>query len=293
MKRNRIRIPPSATWIWFRDIVLVTTGAFLTAVSVNWVFVPNQIVTGGLTGIGILLEYALDVPISLTTLVLNVPLFVAGWRMLGGQAFGLKTLYGFTVLAGWIQLTTPLRQIPLTDEPLLACVYGGALLGAGLGIVFRGRATTGGTDLLARLVQKLTGISPGILLLVIDGIIIASAALLFNVERILYALVSLFVTGKTIDFVQEGLARSKVAYIISSRNHQIKDEILYTLDRGVTQLEAVGGYTGEERRILLCVVDQSEVSNLKELVRSIDPSAFVIVSDAHEVLGEGFRLPTI
>jgi uncharacterized membrane-anchored protein YitT (DUF2179 family) len=276
-----------------RDVLFVTLGAFLTAISVNWVFVPNQIVTGGLTGIGILLEYAFGIPISITTLLLNIPLFAAGWKLLGGQPFGLKTLYGFVVLAAFIQLTNPFRNFPLTNEPLLACIYGGVLLGAGLGIVFRGKATTGGTDLVARLAQKLTGVSPGILLLLIDGVIIASAAVMFNTERILYALISLFVTGKTIDFIQEGLARSKVAYIISSQHDQITEGILHILDRGVTQLEAVGGYTGEDRKVLLCVVGQSEVSNLKDLVRSIDSNAFVIVSDAHEVLGEGFRLPTI
>lgn len=291
MNRNRARVSLVPSWV--RDVSFVTLGAFLTALSVNWVFVPNQIVTGGLTGIGILLEYAFHIPISITTLVLNIPLFATGWKMLGGQAFGYKTLYGFVVLAAFIQLTTFLRTIPLTNEPLLACLYGGALLGSGLGIVFRGRATTGGTDLLARLVQKLTGVSPGILLLVIDGVIIASAAIMFNTERILYALISLFVTGRTIDFIQEGLARSKVAYIISSNHDQIRDGILHVLDRGVTQLEAIGGYTGEDRKILLCVVSQSEVSNLKELVRSIDSNAFVIVSDAHEVLGQGFRLPTV
>lgn len=288
MRQSR---PRSVQNSWVRDLLFVTLGALLIAVAVNWVFVPNQIVTGGLTGIGILLEYALHLPISVTTLLLNIPLFIAGWKMLGGQAFGFKTLYGFLILAGFIQLTTNLRVLALTKEPLLASIYGGALLGAGLGIVFRGRATTGGTDLLARLVQKLTGFSPGVLLLLIDGTIIASAAIMFSVERILYALVSLFVTGKTIDFIQEGLSHSKVAYIISPLHDQIKEEILHSLDRGVTQLRAIGGYTGEYREILLCVVSQSEVTKLKDLVRSIDQNAFVIVSDAHEVLGEGFRHP--
>ncbi len=278
---------------WMLDLSYVTLGAFLISVAVNWIFVPNQIVTGGLTGVGILFEYAFRLPISVTTLLLNVPLFIAGWKMLGGQAFGFKTLYGFLTLALFIQLNTAMRTIPLTEEPLLASIYGGIVLGAGIGIVFRGRGTTGGTDLLARLVQKLTGLSPGVLLLAIDGTIIASAAVMFSVERILYALVSLYVTGKTIDFIQEGLSRSKVAYIISPYHDQIKREVLHSLDRGVTQLRAVGGYTGEDREILLCVLSQSEVTKLKEVVRSIDPEAFVIVSDAHEVLGEGFRLPTV
>lgn len=275
---------------WIRDLLFVTLGALLIAVAVNWVFVPNQIVTGGLTGIGILLEYALHLPISVTTLLLNVPLFIAGWKILGGQAFGFKTLYGFLILAGFIQVTNAMRTIPLTDEPLLASIYGGVLLGAGIGIVFRGRATTGGTDLLARVAQKLTGISPGVLLLLIDGMIIASAAIMFSVERILYALVSLYVTGKMIDMIQEGLSHSKVAYIISPFHDRIKSEILHSLDRGVTQLRAMGGYTGEDREILLCVVSRSEVTKLKDLVRFIDQDAFVIVSDAHEVLGEGFRI---
>lgn len=290
MKQSRSHV---AVKSWVRDMLFVTIGAFLIAVAVNWVFVPNQIVTGGVTGIGILLEYAFGIPISLTMLFLNIPLFVAGWKWLGGQSFGFKTLYGFLILSGLIEITTGMRSTPLTHQALLASIYGGVLLGAGLGIVFRGRATTGGTDLVARLVQKLTGIRPGLLLLLIDGTIIGSAAIMFSVERILYALVSLYVTGKMIDFIQEGLSQSKMAYIISPCNDQIKEEILHSLDRGVTQLRAIGGYTGEDREILLCVVTQSEVTKLKDLVRTIDPGAFVIVSNAHEVLGEGFRIPSV
>ncbi|UOF92767.1 YitT family protein [Fodinisporobacter ferrooxydans] len=261
----------------------------MISIAVNWIFAPNNTVTGGLTGIGIILFKLTGIPIYITNLLLNIPLFLVGVWKLGGSHFGLKTLYGTLSLSLFFKLTSPLLEHPLTHEALLASIYGGLLLGLGLGIVFRGRATTGGTDLVARLLQHYIGKQPGFLLLFIDGSIILTAAIVFGVERVLYALISLFITSKTIDFVQEGISRAKVAYIITSKVEEVREGLLYDIDRGVTKLTATGGYTGEERPLLMCVVYQSEVSRLKDLIRTIDPNAFVIVSDAHEVLGEGFK----
>jgi uncharacterized membrane-anchored protein YitT (DUF2179 family) len=271
-----------------RDYLYITIGAFIIALAVNWIFAPNNTVTGGLTGIGIIVYKITGFPIYYTNLILNVPLFLIGVWKLGGSSFGLKTLYGTFGLSFFLKVTNPLLKHPLTHEALLASIYGGLLLGLGLGIVFRGRATTGGTDLVARLLQHYIGKQPGFLLLFIDGTIIATAAIVFGTERVLYALISLFITSKTIDFVQEGIGQTKVAYIITSKEEEVREGLLFDISRGVTRLQGFGGYTGEERPVLMCVVYQSEVSRLKDLIRSIDPKAFVIVSDAHEVLGEGF-----
>lgn len=273
------------------EILYVTFGSLVVAVSVNWVFVPSQTVTGGVTGVAILLHFLFNIPISVSSFAMNIPLFLAGFRFLGGREFALKTLYGILALTLFLQLTAVLHNYPLTQNTLLASIYGGLLLGSGLGIVFRGRATTGGSDLAARLMQNITGISAGKMLLVIDGAIIAAAGVMFGVDRVLYALICLFITSKTIDLVQQGVAVGKVAYIITDETEAVRNAILYTLERGCTEVPTYGGFTGVERSMLMVVVARSEVSRLKDTVRQMDSKAFVIVSDAQEVLGEGFSHP--
>ncbi|KEO81597.1 YitT family protein [Tumebacillus flagellatus] len=285
-KRQRRSYNPRT--LLFLDYLYITLGSLLVGLAVTWVFVPNKTVTGGVTGISILLYYLFGWKVSITSLCINIPLFWAGFRFLGGREFALKTLYGILALTLWLQFLEPLKQHPLTENTLLASIYGGLLLGAGLGIVFRGRATTGGTDLAARLVQNYTGISAGTLLLVIDGSIITAAGVIFGIERVLYALISLFITSKTIDLVQQGVAVGKVSYIITDREEEVRQAILFSLMRGCTKMQSYGGFTGVERPMLMTVVSRAEVSRLKELVRQIDPRAFVIVSDVQEVLGEGF-----
>lgn len=273
-----------------RDYLYITIGSFLIALAVMWVFAPNKTVTGGITGVSILLNHLFDLPISLISFSINIPLFIAGYRFLGGKEFAIKTLYGILTLTLFLQLLAPLSVHALTYNSLLASIYGGLLLGAGLGIVFRGRATTGGTDLAARLVQHATGFPVGSMLLIIDGLIVAGAGLMFGMDRVLYALISLFITSKVIDITQQGVAVGKIAYIITREddNSAIRDSILYRLGRGCTEVPAFGGFTGTQRSMLMVVVSRNEVSRLKELVREMDPNAFVIVSDAQEVLGEGF-----
>ncbi|MGZ4031788.1 MAG: YitT family protein [Tumebacillaceae bacterium] len=289
MKRQRRQRSPRN--LLLLDYLYVTIGSLLVALAVTWVFVPNKTVTGGVTGIAILLNYLFGANISLTSLAINIPLFWAGYRFLGGRSFAIKTLYGIIILTLFLQLADPLKHHPLTQNTLLASIYGGLMLGAGLGIVFRGRATTGGTDLAARLFQNLTGYSAGGMLLFIDGTIIAAAGVIFGIDRVLYALISLFITSKTIDLVQQGVSIAKVAYIITDDDDRVRDAILYNLVRGCTEVPSYGGFTGAKRSMLMTVVGRSEVSRLKELVRETDPNAFVIVSDAQEVLGEGFTNP--
>lgn len=289
MKRHQRQLSPRN--LLLLDYLFITIGSLLVALAVTWVFVPNKTVTGGVTGIAILLNYLFGANISLTSLAINIPLFWAGYRFLGGRSFAIKTLYGIIALTLFLQLADPLKHHPLTQNTLLASIYGGCLLGAGLGIVFRGRATTGGTDLAARLFQNLTGFSAGGMLLFIDGSIITAAGVIFGIDRVLYALISLFITSKTIDLVQQGVALAKVAYIITDDDDKVRNAILYNLVRGCTEVPSFGGFTGAKRSMLMTVVGRSEVSRLKELVRETDPNAFVIVSDAQEVLGEGFTKP--
>lgn len=199
----------------------------------------------------------------------------------------MKTLLGTLFLPFVVFLTRNVE--PATTEPFLGALFGGMGVGFGLGLVFRGRASTGGTDLAAQIIHKFTGLSLGFSVAFIDGLIVLAAALVFNLEKGLYALVGLYVTSKTIDIVQVGFARSKMVIVITNEEQKVKDAILHEIDRGVTKIQAQGGYTNHIRSMLMCVVYQSQFTKLKQLVKSIDPSAFVVVMDAFEVLGEGFK----
>jgi uncharacterized membrane-anchored protein YitT (DUF2179 family) len=217
---------------------------------------------------------------------LNVPLFFAGILFLG-RAFGLKSLVGTLILPWVVFLSRDFE--PATLDPLLGALFGGIGVGLGLGIVFRGKASTGGVDLAAQIVNKYTGLSLGTCIALIDGMIVLTAAIVFDLERGLYAMIALFVTSKTIDLVQVGFGYSKMAIIITNKEDEVRQEIFSKVDRGVTRLSAFGGYTDDERPILMCVVQQSEFTKLKQLVKHVDPSAFVVVMNAAEVLGEGFK----
>ncbi|OXM86348.1 YitT family protein [Paenibacillus rigui] len=269
------------------EYLLLFIGSGLIALSFNLFLSPNQVASGGVSGISIIVQEVLGIEPALTQWALNIPLFIVGTWVLGGQ-FGVKTAVGTVLLPLLILLT---RGLPaLTDNLLLAGIYGGMLVGMGLGLVFRGRASTGGLDLAAQMIHRLTGLSLGLAVAMLDGLVILTAGIVLSPEKAMYALIGLFVTSKTINVVQLGLSYSKVAFIISDEVEAIRQAILVELDRGLTQLHATGGYTGEDRQVLMVVVGQTEVSRLKELVKATDPGAFVILSDTNEVLGEGFKL---
>ncbi|PZD97855.1 hypothetical protein DNH61_00930 [Paenibacillus sambharensis] len=270
------------------DVLLMLAGSFVVALSFNLFLLPNGIASGGVSGISILVERTLNVPPAYTQWALNIPLFIAGLLLLG-RRFALKSLLGTVMLPLFVLLTA--HWTPPTGNPLLASLYGGIGVGLGLGLVFRGRGSTGGLDTAVQIVHRYTGIKLGLALAFIDGMVIIAAGIVISQENALYALIGLFVTSKTIDVVQTGMKVSKVAFIISEKTEEIAKAILHDLDRGLTKLDAHGGFTGASRTVLMVVVGQSEVMKLKLAVRSVDPNAFVIISDTAEVLGEGFQLP--
>ena len=222
----------------------------------------------------------------MTSLVLNIPLFIIGYRSMG-RVFALRSLIATIIFSVLIDLI-PLPA--LTHEPFLGALFGGVLLGAGLGLILRGGATTGGSDMVARMVHsRFQHISVGAILFFIDCCVVAMAGFFIEVEYALYAFISLYASSKLIDVVMDGLTREKACYVISSQHELVKKELMEQLDRGVTVLTAEGGYSGEKRPVLLCVLSAQEVGRLKAIVRGADERAFVFISDAHEVLGEGFR----
>jgi uncharacterized membrane-anchored protein YitT (DUF2179 family) len=282
-RRNNQSAPKFASALEYINVLI---GSAIIALAFNVFLLPNQIASGGVSGISTILLSVFGWEPAYVQWAFNIPLFIAGVIFLGKQ-FGVKTLVGTIFLPFVVFLTKNID--PWTNDALLGALFGGIVVGLGLGIVFRGNGSTGGTDLAAQIITKYTGLTLGTSVVLIDGLIVLSAALVFDIERGLYALIALYVTSKTIDLVQVGFGRSKTAMIITNRQEEVREGILNKIDRGVTKLSAYGGFTDNERPVLMCVVDQREFTKLKQLVKSLDPSAFVVVMDASEVLGEGFK----
>ncbi|MCM3029664.1 YitT family protein [Niallia sp. MER 6] len=268
-----------------REYIYVLIGSAIVALSFNLFLLPNNIASGGVSGISTITASLFHWEPAFVQWAFNIPLFIAGVILLG-KNFGIKTLVGTLFLPFVVFLSKDME--PWTTQPLLAALYGGIGIGLGIGLVFKGKASTGGTDLAAQIITKYTGMSLGKSVALIDGVIVITAAAVFSIEQGLYALLALFVTSKTIDIVQVGFGSSKMALIITDKQEEVREGILTKIDRGVTKLTAHGGYTDFERPILMCVVDQAQFTKLKLLVQTIDPSAFVIVMDASEVHGRGF-----
>ena len=272
----------------FCEILGVSAGVALVALGLDMFLIPNKIAAGGVSGVATILHYLIGVPVGLAMLVLNVPLFFMGIYRLGLK-FGFRSLYGTLTLSLAVDALAPFVPVP-TEDLLLACLFGGVMVGLGLGLVFRYRGTTGGTDLAAAVLRTYTGANVGQLLFLVDATVVLAAGLAFSsAELAMYALITIFVTSWLIDVVQEGFSYAKAFIIITGSADKIAPAILAGLDRGATAWKARGMFTGGERQVLLSVVQRSEVSRLKELVYSIDPGAFVILADVHEVLGEGFK----
>lgn len=268
------------------EYVYVIVGAAIIAIGFNVFLLPNQVASGGVSGISTILHGLFGWNPGIVQYAFNIPLFIAGVLLLG-KKFGIKSFIGTITLPFIVLLTNSWE--PWTDNSLLGALFGGIVVGLGIGLVFKGNASTGGTDLLAQIITKFTGLSLGTSVLLIDGIIAISAAVVFDLEKGLYSLIGLYVTTKTIDIIQLGFSQSKMVYIITVKQDEVRQAIYDEINRGVTKLQAIGGYTGEARPVLMVVVYQTEFTKLKQLIKSVDPSAFVIVSDAYEVLGEGFK----
>jgi uncharacterized membrane-anchored protein YitT (DUF2179 family) len=273
-----------------RTILAITLASLVYALSFVWCFDPNGIAFGGVTGLAQILNKVFPVlPVGVTVIALNIPLFLLGWRFIGGRLL-VSSLYAMALSSVFIDLLTPLYDWQAMD-PLLACIFGGLLLGLSLGVIFQQGATTGGTDLMARLLKlKLAWLPMGKLLLGLDLAVIVLVALFFrNLNTALYGLVALYISSIVMDGVLYGMDTAKVAYIISDEDEAICSAIVDKLDRGVTILHGQGAYTGADKKVLMCAFKQREIAAIKATVKGIDPDAFLIVCNAHEVLGDGFR----
>lgn len=273
---------------WIRSYIGIILGAVVTAVALNMFLIPHKIAAGGTSGLATVLHHLAGLPVGATMLSFDIPLLLISIKILGAR-FGFNTLIGAIILSLSIDLTAPFIPV-LTNDLLLSSLYGGVLTGIGLGLVFRFEGSTAGTDLAAAIINKLFGISVGQALLLVDCFVIVSAGLAFHsAELSLYAMISLFVSTQIIDLVQEGPSSAKAFFIMSAKADALADAVMTQMERGVTFLHASGGYTKEKSEVLLCVVSTREISRLKEIIYALDKAAFVFVTDAHEVMGEGFK----
>ena len=270
----------------FRDYILILIGASIMGFAIKNIYDPIGLVTGGASGVAIILKKQFGVPLWLTNTAINIPLFAAAAK-LKGWSFIKRTLLATVTLSVSLYV---IPEMPfLMDDLFLTALFGGLITGAGAGIVFACQATTGGTDMLAAIIRRwLPHYTLAQILQVLDAAIVLIGAGIFGVTYALYALIAIYAVSKVSDGIIEGMKYSKVAYIISDKSTEIAAVILKELERGVTALDARGMYSGNRKDVLFCVVSRKEIAQLKELVVSHDAQAFVIVSDAREVLGEGF-----
>lgn len=264
-------------------------GSFLYAIAINVFTAPNNILIGGFSGVATMLNYLFGLPIGTVIFVLNIPFFIISFYKFGYK-FIIKTLIATLIASVLIDTTAPFLSA-YTGDKLLSSIYGGVLAGAGLGIVFLRGATTGGTDIIAKLLRlKFTHISMGRVILFLDLIIIAVSFFVYgSIESMLYALVVIFVSSQAIDYTISGTDHSKIVYIVTDLSDVVSNKIMTELNRGVTEIPVVGGYTKTDKRMLFCAVKAQEISNFEKAIKEVDENCFMVVSEANEILGEGFR----
>ncbi len=272
-----------------RDYLLILLGSILQAGSLRVFLIPAKLASGGVSGLSQIVNSFTGWPIGVMVLIGNIPLLILGWRFLGGPRFAART--AFAILSFSILVDLPLPFLPqegITGDLVLNSLYGGVVSGVGFGLVYRGRGTSGGSDILARILSSWRGIPVTQSYLMTDAVIIFLAGISFSWENALYALVMLYVSGIAAESISQGSNILRTGLIITGRPEPIIEEIFNRLRRGVTIINARGGYSGEDKSILLCVVTRAEIPHLKDLTKEVDPKAFLIIGQAHEVRGEGF-----
>lgn len=278
----------------FRDYVFMTVGILITAWGLNAFLIPNRLAAGGVSGLATVFyylfrdQYGLNVPVGMQMLVMNGFLLMLGIRMRGWR-YGARTVYGMVALSFAVDLLRPITPHLAQHDLLLAVLYGGAVTGVGMGLVFKSRGNTGGTDVIAQLLVDRVNLGVGQLMLAVDAVVTLVAAIVLGPDLALYGAVAIFVMGTVIDLVQEGLSVEKAAFIICDEPGRVADAVLHQLGRGATGIMARGLYSAEPREMVFTVVSRREIATLKALVHAVDPKAFVVIADVHEALGEGFK----
>lgn len=276
---------------WFKVYSFILIGTFIMSAGFVFFISPYKMAPGGVYGVAIILHHMFGLPIGLVGLALDIPLTLIGIKILGPR-FGIKTVVGFVSTSLWITLLEYWwgYKALVDDAPLLSSIYGGALVGVGLGLVFKAKATSGGTDIIAMIISRYTKLPVGQLLIIVDSIVVLGGLLAFGDWMIpLLSWLVIFLTGKIIDAIVEGVGYDKSVMIISDQHEKIKDKILHDLKRGGTYLKGKGMYEGNDKEIIMTVMNRREVILLKHYISTVDPKAFVMVADTNEIMGDGFK----
>lgn len=271
-------------------IIYIIVGCVVCALSYAVFLIPHQIVPGGITGIAMLLHFLYHSPVGIVTIILNIPLFLIALKVLGLR-FGLKSVIAIFITYILVDFFTYTLKITTpTDNIILGALYGGLLLGLGLGLVFRGEASTGGTDIVGQILTRYSNLSIGMWIMIVDFVVITLAGVITgSIELALLGYLALFLSSKVIDLVLEGMNYARAVFIISDKHEKLTDEIYEKMKRGVTILDGYSPYTKEKKPVIMCVITKKETHSFKSLIKGIDNKAFVILTDVFEVLGQGFR----
>lgn len=282
--------PIQFSWKMLKDYGLLLAGALVQAFAMRLFLVPGLLVSGGISGAAQIINHYVSFPLGVMIFLGNVPLFFLGWRFLGGSRFAIRTAFAvtsFSILTDLLIFFIP--SSGLTHDNVLNALFGGVLLGIGLGLVYLGQGTSGGSDILGRILNHRFGLSISQAYLITDTIVVLAGGFAFSWEKALYGMVVIYVSGIAAEMISEGSGVFRTVMIITEQSDAVKNSILEVLERGVTILSGKGGYTSTDRPVLYCVVTRGEVNQLKQLVREIDPKAFMVIGVAHEALGEGFK----
>ena len=281
---------PKPSRNWLSQAFFILAGAVIMSLSYNLFLIPHRIVPGGVGGIAMILNHFFRWPVGALILVLNIPLFFLGFRVLG-RGYAVKSLLGVAISSVIIDAGTYILHLqPATDNPILACVFGGIMLGTGLGLVFRAGGSTGGSDIVGQVINHYSNLSTGTAILLVDAVVISAAGIAFGrFELALFGYLNLYLQSRAIDLVLEGLSYTRAMFIVSGHAEEIAEAITKEMNRGATLLSATGAWTGENKPMVFCVMAKREVGRAREVAHAIDAKAFIIITDVYEVHGEGFK----
>jgi len=268
----------------------VGIGCLISAVAINSFLVPHHLLSGGVSGVAIIIYYLVDWPIGLQMLFMNLPLFYAAYRLIGRE-YLFKTIYGAVLFSLFVDATGYLSNFMIVDDPILSAITGGIVTGIGSGLIFKANGSGGGLDVISSIIKKYYSLNVGIVSFSINCVIMLVAALLFGIKLAILTLISMFIAANITDNVVEGFNRKKTLHIVSYKTDEIIDAILKEVGRGATILNGEGAFTRQEKQVIFVVVSLTQIGQIKLLIQAVDPNAFMIVQDAVEVLGRGFTLP--
>jgi uncharacterized membrane-anchored protein YitT (DUF2179 family) len=268
-------------------IFMIILGSAVSAVAFNLFIIPNKLLSGGISGIALILSYLFNTNTGLMIFIFNIPIFILGYKFVDKE-FVFLSLIGMTAFSTWIEVFSFLRELNLVQDVMLSCIYAGVLNGIGLGIVLKNRASQGGIDIIGVIMKKYFSMNIGSTSMMINTCIVIVASFITNLNIAMYTLISMYISSTVLDKVQEGFDQRKSVMIITAKEKQVAEEIFKKLVRGVTYLEGEGAYTGDKKKVIYCIVSLHQLAKLKQMVREIDENAFITVSDTAEVMGHGF-----